>query len=142
MSDEGNSGNLPDRQEPADALHRRDFFQQAAISAGGLLLLAKQGNAAEVSPNKPAVELLGINGASRNKITARVRSLTPSDLSRLAGVDPDHVRLGGLTVGDLKSLTDTLFESMPANTPVVRGGNKADSGPCVAYCCCCPSSAA
>jgi len=104
---------------------RREFMEKAGLLAGGLVVLgapAAQGQAvkvqAEQAPNRdrPIVELAGVTREYMSNISPRAMKLTLNDMVALASGEK-RPTLSGLTVGDIKSLNEVLFNSLTVLPP-------------------------
>lgn len=122
---------------------RRDFMEKVGLIAGGLLVAgsstaarAAEGAQGGAAPSdRPIVELAGLKPEHIATLSPVAKKLSHSDLLALAKVQKS-AGLSGLTVGDIKSLNDALFDA--AAVIPAEGGPAIRVRPSCCCCCCTP----
>ncbi len=119
---------------------RRQFLEKAGLVAGGLLILDATGIAQPLAADGSTVpldKLLGkaLNGTQLGKLPSRLKTLTPAQLGALSRGAGSN----GITLGDVKALTDVITERFGSNFVIKFNASDEGSGCCSSFSCCCCS---
>jgi hypothetical protein len=144
MSIEKNSQALEQAGVSSDSLEqnqntnsRRDFLEKAGLVAAGLLILnttaiaAEPGQLLSTDTIGGVLEKSGFTTLQIGRVSSRVKALPRGSIGKLMAGQSGNA--DSLTLGELKSLTDTLVERFGAGTavkPVLRNE-------CPSCCGCC-----